>query len=710
VRFNTSESNENARFLQLLRDTTVQLEKTLQRYIAEVKGGQRASSIKTSVSTSSLSSTDQRAWAQLRRELQDIGISPQQFGQNRDMIIKTLQEAFSQETDEMSVIPTKKASQLGRLMSSITGNNRKLVSACHEGRLGDVKTILQRGAYLDARDGNGSTALILAAENGHIEIVNILLVYQADVNKADKLGFTPLHIAIRNGNMEVVQILLEYQANVNEISPTGLTPLVTAVRQEHLGLVKLLLEHEADTEQHSTLIADASADSSLPIGTTLPLFSAILSGNIDIVRILLVFGSNTEERLELRKDSCPAIHLAIQRNRIDIVRILLKHNANVNSVGHSGHTPLHTAVSGRQEDIVKLLLDSNPMIDSRRDEDEETALHLAVRNEDEDMAQLLLTSGANILLGEKGSPLHLAAQSGNEGIARLLLRHGAQVNELSPGREVTLRKFDNLHTATEGGETALWLAAAGGHKKVVQLLLDRGADAEKRVYPKACEKHEPEDCLFADGKVLKCSAVQISVAHSHREVAELLIAHGGNLETWMDRVTEHWTYPRNDNGRWPRKMLHLAANSPAAPLKILQLLLDLGAEVNEKDREGQTALHVAAEAGWLAAREKSRVIKMLLANGAAVNARDNYNSTPLHCATETKYSQLEIVEILLKHGADPNATNIISQSTPLHYAAGHGDSKILKCLVLSGGDINVQNLRGWTPKDLLGKYRVDNVE
>ena len=90
----------------------MKLEMLLQKYIAEIRDGQRASSIKSVKTITSLSSTDEEAWRQVRRELQVIGISPSQFDQNREMIIMKLQEALGEAANELTTKPThvKKAS------------------------------------------------------------------------------------------------------------------------------------------------------------------------------------------------------------------------------------------------------------------------------------------------------------------------------------------------------------------------------------------------------------------------------------------------------------------------------------------------------------------------------------------------------------------------------------------------------------------------
>ena len=84
--------------------TTIQLEKILQLYIAQVKSGERASILGDSASISSLSTDDEELWTQLKRDLQAIGIGPNQFNNNRDLILRSIQDAFFDETEEDSLL------------------------------------------------------------------------------------------------------------------------------------------------------------------------------------------------------------------------------------------------------------------------------------------------------------------------------------------------------------------------------------------------------------------------------------------------------------------------------------------------------------------------------------------------------------------------------------------------------------------------------
>lgn len=122
-----------------------------------------------------------------------------------------------------------------------------------------------------------------------------------------------------------------------------------------------------------------------------------------------------------------------------------------------------------------------------------------------------------------------------------------------------------------------------------------------------------------------------------------------------------------------RPALHWAAENGLT--EIATLLIEQGAEVNEIDHFGNTALHLA-----LADPE---MVQLLLASGAEVNAENAMGQTPLHLAVKYRRS----MEILLAAGADVNARNGLGK-TPLHYAMRQGSSPynltIVEALINAG--------------------------
>ncbi|XP_044262237.1 ankyrin repeat and death domain-containing protein 1A-like isoform X2 [Tribolium madens] len=122
-------------------------------------------------------------------------------------------------------------------------------------------------------------------------------------------------------------------------------------------------------------------------------------------------------------------------------------------------------------------------------------------------------------------------------------------------------------------------------------------------------------------------------------------------------------------------------------IEIIKRLIDLGANLNKKNKENKTALHVACERGHC------DVADLLLTHEADMEAKDTNGNTPLHVASQNQ--QTETVHILLETGADPDCENL-KGSTPLHIASSLGSKGILEILLQYGASINKQNKKGNT--------------
>jgi len=111
-------------------------------------------------------------------------------------------------------------------------------------------------------------------------------------------------------------------------------------------------------------------------------------------------------------------------------------------------------------------------------------------------------------------------------------------------------------------------------------------------------------------------------------------------------------------------------------------------DVNAKDSDGITPLHIAAKLG------NDKVAGALLERGADLNTKDShFGQTPLHSAIASGMDK--IVRTLLNHGADVNAKND-SDWTPLHLAARQDKNEIAQTLIERGADVNAKDDNGWT--------------
>ena len=126
-------------------------------------------------------------------------------------------------------------------------------------------------------------------------------------------------------------------------------------------------------------------------------------------------------------------------------------------------------------------------------------------------------------------------------------------------------------------------------------------------------------------------------------------------------------------------------------LAAVQTLLAEGADIEARDNDGDTALHMAA------IQASPAVIAALIAGGADPNALSTSDQTPLFHAAE--HGNLPAVKALLAAGADVNARNKDGH-TPLFYAVDQDRRPVVEALLAAGADLAVRDKDGDTPLDL----------
>jgi len=125
--------------------------------------------------------------------------------------------------------------------------NKCLFGAAKEGDLDAVKSLIEKGADINAKDSDGRTPLMYASSYGYTEIVKLLIEKGAYVDAKDPKGWTSLMYAVFDGNTETVKLLIEKGADVNAKSDFGCwTSLILAARDGNTEIVKLLIGKGAD--------------------------------------------------------------------------------------------------------------------------------------------------------------------------------------------------------------------------------------------------------------------------------------------------------------------------------------------------------------------------------------------------------------------------------------------------------------------------------
>jgi len=615
--------------------------------------------------------------------------------------------------------------------------------AAQEGHLNAVQFLLDADAnvQIDAKDREGRTALWIAARNGYEEIASLLLARAADVHATTwTCGATVLFAACQGGHLDVVHLLLGAKATVNTRDNQDRTPLYVAAVGGHDSVVAALLKHGADSTLQAkdgrTPLCAALYAGQLNIVRLLrghhcperdglsELHMACVLGDLRRVRQLLSMEIDVDTPHEGRWS---ALDLAALLGRVELARLLLDSGADVSGKDPRGVTPLHSAAWWGKEEVARLLLEAGADINAK-DLDGLTPLHFACQSGQVAVVSLLLDGRYGAAINAKGkcgdTPLHAASRTGKLVALRLLLEKGADLEAVThsgatpllaasrcghapsvkllldhgalvdgaPGLSdttpllaaaaqgrldvVSLLLCRNARKATDNQKrTALCVAAEAGHKAVVRLLKRRWSWSESECKYSALELA----CIFGDiGEVrehlLTCNRGPLRADKGKSSVLELASRFGN--ESIVRLLLNEFG---NSAGNLPPTALHTAA--AAGHGSVVNALLETNVDLNARDYERRTALHLAAS------QNRVEVVELLLkAGGVEVNACDRKGQTALAIASRRGHSF--VVDQLLRHGANPLASDEDGRK-PLWWAAANGNTKTVT-LLLQHGDADVE--------------------
>ena len=574
------------------------VEKRLKRFLNEIQSGLREGSIITSQSSEIASADEEESvWTQIRKELEDVGITADDFAANREFIIVLIKKAV--QDGMFKELPLSRRS---RIVSSIAAStdvainhlkigdpiivtaiapqdsvSRPLSPNFAEEKIPVMPTpaveraqkITTTSSLLSSNTIKPQARLLSRRARFMTKITNPVINYDRDL------------IDAATGNkLNNIRTLLKYADPTKPFK--GSTAVQKAIEHSSIGVLQIFLEsgvnvdHEAKPDETALMVA-------------------IRASKVDVIETLLDYGADVNL---LTRTQTTALLLAAENSRDDIIRLLLKRGARADLAGKRGKSPLHVAATRNDLRSALLLFESGAKVDLR-DDDGQTALMLAARAGHTKLCSLFLSRGADAYLRDNAglAALTYASRNGDIDTCKELLSEGRQFNQ---GNDIGVNPAEVCQI-----DMALLLAARassskkrqhGWRRDLANLLLQHGANINAGVGKQNTALHE-------------------AASHNSLSLIEIFLAKGADINA------------KNDKGQTP---LHLAAQN--GQTSTLYVLIQKGADIASADREGKTTLHHA-----VMSKQPDMVRDLMgLAAGSKLNCetKDRSGKTALRIASE----------------------------------------------------------------------------
>jgi len=553
------------------------------------------------------------------------------------------------------------------------------------GKSSDIWALLQKGdsrakeyfvseVEVNARDSEGRTPLHYAAERGDSQLAAFFISRGANVNVLDYSNMSPLGISVEKGDAKITELLVNAKADIF-LPIRGNTTAAKTALSKNGSLLRAIITPftvEAVDKDGKTILHLASIEGNvLAVHNILETVSSGAAVNkidnyqknaldyalarpdsrnhMEIAEKLILASGNSEDPLFSylapavrnanynirRSDGLAPIHYAVRENHQGLISFLLEKRIDINIKSSSGSTPLHEAARTGNIQLITMLLDlgADPnAVDAKGN----TPLHVGIP-EDVHREAIYLLCGMRAnpnLRDEHGdTPLHIV----------IILNRPVDIVQtlLNSGSDVYIRNIQ--------GKTPLYIAVEEKRTEIIPLLLSYGSE----IFAAENSGITPFALAVKDGE----------------DIFNLL-------------VTEDTVNQRDGAGN---TMLHSVIRNRGIPRHI-GTILDKHAFIDARNREGDTALHIAVRMNL---RENG---EFLISRGASIFSANAAGDSPLYNALTApsgiRYWIINPNTVIAKDGLGNNM---------LHYAAGWKLNNAIPVIIQRGVPVESTNATGETP-------------
>lgn len=501
---------------------------------------------------------------------------------------------------------------------------------------------------LEDKDACGQTPLLVAAENTQLKAMHVLVESGACVNSLNNEHQNVLHIVCTNGHFKdhsIIKLLLDKGASPYICDKDNMTPFLYAIGNQDKELAQAFLQNGFDL--------------------TIRVRRQAWPGRT-ITRSFAYRPSKEQEKKSSvnGESGLTALHFAALNACTEMTDFLLEHGADPNARSYFGDTALHIGIRcqllGRGYDDAwengRYAVESLKEIITNHEGSEASDIYRAIDNERINIVETLLESNTinvNMANSQGDYPQHVIDFRKYYALSIL---------------EKLMEKGADISRPNQKSQTCFHLASKAGNLEVVRKFVNEG-----------------HDIMLHDADGL--SPFHYAVSEGHLDILHF-------MSTTCDQVLSRVWHTIDHFGKNP---LHHHVSSVFCSAEVVQLLIQLGCDVNQSDLEGNSSLGLYMGSFHLSIQ--TDIFWLLVKKGADLTWVNHKRQNLAHLLMHNRGANEVILDTLFDIGLEPAATDIDGR-TLVHHGAMHSVftkelAEFFECRGVL--DLNTRDSTGKTP-------------